>query len=314
MRYFFNIPTKSNSCNLNCGYCILKESDPNKDTTRQFTLDELKTFIKTHSTKDDDVLIGFGGSEPFTKENFPDTIKMLNFIKYNNYSVSLLSNGLFDYKILLNYKELFTTDNLNKSFGNYGRNRVGDFIITYHRHIIGSKSEQYYEEMVKWCVENKINIILQEIATPCNIDKTKIFLKRIQDTYNITTKIVALRAWGSNSFSNEFIEELYKGHKSGSCSTNYTDYKTIFNDHCSCFKGYDTYHILNTGYVIKCWYNQTVVGNIQANTLQKNKAIKIGFNIENNKLIRTYELEDNIDKDVFIEKELADIYFSENIL
>ncbi len=311
MRYFFNIPTKSNSCNLNCGYCILKESDPNKDTTRQFSLDQLKTFIKSHSTIEDDVLIGFGGSEPFTTSNINDTLEMLDFCLENDYSISLLSNGMFNYEILEKYKSLLSKDLVNKPFGNYGRNKVGDFIVTFHRHILGNR-EDYYEKLAKWCYDNNINLIFQELNFPCNIDDTNRFLESLQEKYNTTTKVVKLRAWGNHSFKQSFIDELYKNNDDVS---NNIDYKNAFAKHCSCFKGYDTYHILNTGDVIKCWYNQTCVGNIQENILYKDKAIKKVFNFTLDEgLKKELVLESDVDKEEFIENELKDINLSETIL
>ncbi len=307
MRYFFNIPSNNNKCNMNCAYCIVKENDEDKNTNRKFSIEQLKTFILNNvDLESDDVLIGFGGSEPLTNSNLNDTIDMLDFIDENNFGISFLTNGIQNTNIIKKYSHLLSKE--RKKNTPTELEEVSDLIITYHRHELGDK-EEYYEKLIKELVELKINVVFQEIAMPCFFDKSVKFLRRMKEKYNVTTKMVTLRAWGKESFSKSFIYELYNKYDMG--NTSYTNYVNISNNTCSCFKGFDTFHILNDGNIVKCWYNQTPVGNILDNTLDTNKAIKLDIEIKDHKVIEHPKLID-IDKEKFIENEILDILISEN--
>lgn len=310
MRYFFNIPSNNNECNLNCSYCIVKENDKEKKSCRQFSIEQLQKFILDNIDIDkDDVLIGFGGSEPFTNSNLDDTIKMLDFIEKYNFGISLLTNGLLNIDIIKKYSHLLSKERKKNTPGDM--EEVSDLIITYHRYDLGD-AEEYYDKLIGELKKLNINVVFQEIAIPCLFEKSKKFLKQIETKHNVIVKMIKLRSWGEHTFDKEFISKLYKEFGMGS-NTSYTNYSNIVSEYCSCFKGFDTYHILYNGKIIKCWYNQTEVGNIITNKLYKDKAIKLERVIKDNKLIEIKKIVECVDKEKFIEDELMDIYISESI-
>ena len=179
----YNIVVNS-SCNLSCNYCFAKEILSNNDFISLDNIDYIADFLKHSERK----IISLMGGEPTLH---PQIIPIIEKLRAKGFTVSLKSNGLWDFKIReylsgLAENEIFVLLNLNPP-STYSQKEL-EILNSNLYHIKNQqlvlsinidKTDFEYEYILNYAKEIKAKYIRWSFAHPI-FERTK---KRINQTY-----------------------------------------------------------------------------------------------------------------------------------
>jgi len=203
----YNIVVNS-SCNLSCNYCFAKEILSNNDIISLDNIDYIADFLKHSERK----IISLMGGEPTLH---PQIILIIEKLRAKGFTVSLKSNGLWDFKIKeylsgLAENEIFILLNLNPP-STYSQKELeilnSNLYHVKNQQLVLSinidKTDFEYEYILSYAKETKAKYIRWSFAHPI-LERTK---KRINQTYFPISEY--------NSVSDRVVEFIKKANRQG---------------------------------------------------------------------------------------------------
>lgn len=249
MKYYLQYPIFID-CNLRCEYCFHALEYSKGDIGGPgFTVKQYLTWRNTHLADAEEIVMHLHGGEPSTPLNAAYIEALLRMATRER--VDLLTNGLGNWS---EYKRLFQRPERYR--------RVG---LTFHRRVIADDKVQLvkFQENAKRIQDTGIPVYIKEMLFADQRDEI----------------LMARDMWNALGF--DFKVQDFKGNVRGEDFTEYSQYtrddmeNLIDSEYvhtgleCACLPGHKNVIIRGgwqSGDVLACWIDPTVVGNIQENT------------------------------------------------
>jgi pyruvate-formate lyase-activating enzyme len=259
MKYFLAYPI-SYDCNLKCSYCFHSEHhQTNFAMKNTFTIKDYIQWRDTHLRDAEEIIVHFHGGEPLLDTTIGSIKAFLNCTTLEK--ADLLTNGIQDprnYAKLIPYKDRI--------------HRIG---FTWHRKVLNGIEHLYdrYKRNLMLMHNAGINVYAKELLFPEYREETR-EAKRYWKSLGVPFKIQDFKGekrgrdfeeWGAyNALDWYLVDSEYK--RGG--------------DECACMKGYKNVLIRggwNSGNVLACFEDATVIGSLQDNTYDPNYRIVKDF-------------------------------------